>query len=1543
MSSGRRVEGLQAESGKRKCALILAGAAGKGPFAAGALSLLTKHLNELDVVCVVGTSSGALNGAVFAAGLRAGREQEAADLLEALWKEKANLLHILTPKSRQNIVKEALKKFKDYPEVRPVNLRIAMTSLDGIVELVRRRRHYTTYEKIATFQGADFETDRGIETISRHAIASAAIPFAFAPVKVNGTSYIDGGVVDNAPIGWVLRQDPEIEHLLVVTSDPRISPPPRWISPFPVAQFFNIVVRERLTRDLSEAYSFNRDLSMLRALGADMKRVRRDLHWRDLDITEIRPEGTTPGNSLSGFFSKSQRYRNWSDGRDAAARALEEPPARPAKQAHATAPAAGLPGAPMVQSQHLRKSSELLLIAPIKQGLVPVPGLTTTYPARLQLLLSVLSSLRQAGVERFAGVINLVGPLETIDSLRFVQWAILEGGRSLLLSATFDGPWESYIRNVVDDGGPFLDSIFCHCEGYSSSTEKHSTDHGYEAFAQWVRAHQVPTSFFYSATPGITARDTAWLAQLARLQAASPCPDFKKAATKLAVPPPTGDPSSITMFMQTLSAFFFLSASFPPPPVPEAEFLARAAIRQLNLLHPNPQRPDWLSGTSRDAWEWYEKVLRSPGRDPPPKPVQVIDAPETVQGNILTGYEGMTAGRIVFLQFTSQVGAADFVDSFRARTTTSRDGVQPARNIALTFRGLQNLGLDATALRDFPQEFQEGMERRAPMLGDVGINHPYWWEPPQAYRGGPSAPRVDLSTIDAVVIFQSAEDRAGDLDRLVVELETNGVRALGVQALRRTSGARNSPVPFGFVDGISQPIPRVDRIPGLKLPGLPGDQVALGELLLGYENDKRESPVYSNAAIFKNGSFLAMRKFKQEVEAFEAFVRDRAIEHAKVAPSCGRTLEDLLKGKMMGRYSDGTPLASDWLGGDKNDFNYGSPRPTTAASTGTPTPTRTTDIGQGCPLTSHIRRANPRVNGTPRIIRRGFACDDRNGDSGLVFMAYCASLGSQYEVVQKWVNGGNSTGTYGGQIDPMFAVHGIADATYSFLVGGEVVPIAIPKEPLVRVKWGLYLFAPSTRGLEEITRLAREAIGKQASPKRCPFAHAAQTPAGAAIAAGEAILDGLEALDPQSALDKWRAYMESDDPATAAEDRLVDAALRARPGFQPTPYGVLVSRIEDNLAVLANRTDYSVCEYGKRMSSSYGMHYLGRDPEDGHDAVARSPNAIISEITRETAYGAALDVGLALFAAAPAIVPQLGPGARVLVDLQQWSDLALCELVDLWFGFPDDNVMRKGGAAQASPLPCCPDDFRMVSNYIFGPQPTDVLSAFAQRRGRLVASAAAAFVAARSADPNRNTLMDRLLRERYMNGDEDAIASAWVGAVNGFTVPVGYNFALILADWLQSQELWRLQQKYRALPASSLDFIHGGPPPGFLFASVIWTMQRCPVPFLLHRRVKEPREVSPGVRATPETPVVLNLTSAGAEALENNDLDPAVFFGGAYKAEKGPEDPVHACPGQEMAWGVIMGLAAALFKQNNIMSEGLVSVSMDRPSSGSPPSPQYPL
>ena len=94
--------------------------------------------------------------------------------------------------------------------------------------------------------------------------------------------------------------------------------------------------------------------------------------------------------------------------------------------------------------------------------------------------------------------------------------------------------------------------------------------------------------------------------------------------------------------------------------------------------------------------------------------------------------------------------------------------------------------------------------------------------------------------------------------------------------------------------------------------------------------------------------------------------------------------------------------------------------------------TMLTQNGDKCPLQSHVRRVYPRNQGAkvpdPRILRRGFlygpSREDKQSqdDRGLIFMAYNASIAEQFEVIQRWVSGGNSTNIMSAQHDPFLGV-----------------------------------------------------------------------------------------------------------------------------------------------------------------------------------------------------------------------------------------------------------------------------------------------------------------------------------------------------------------------------------------------------------------------------------------------------------------------------------------------------------------------------------------
>jgi predicted acylesterase/phospholipase RssA len=317
-----------------RAAIILAGAAAKGPYAAGALAAIADA--DLDVRIVVGTSSGALNAAVYAAGLRAGRTREAAQLLCDLWREKANFFDVFPMKRRTAIVRDALLRFASDPtRNEKVQARVIVTSLPGI----KGKYGYVRAEHVYALGAKTLADRHAIPEIADICVASAAIPLLFAPVVLRETGATwDGGIVNNTPLGWALKADPEIDHLVVVTPEPLVDTPaavtrangqplPELASDahygrFAIGRLVNIVIEERLNRDLHEARSFNDDIQRLVDLGVSAETLRSKLQWRRLEIIEARPAKPLEGGFLSGFFSPERRARYIELGRDAAKLAL---------------------------------------------------------------------------------------------------------------------------------------------------------------------------------------------------------------------------------------------------------------------------------------------------------------------------------------------------------------------------------------------------------------------------------------------------------------------------------------------------------------------------------------------------------------------------------------------------------------------------------------------------------------------------------------------------------------------------------------------------------------------------------------------------------------------------------------------------------------------------------------------------------------------------------------------------------------------------------------------------------------------------------------------------------------------------------------------------------------------------------------------------------------------------------------------------------------------------------------------------------------------
>lgn len=448
-----------------------------------------------------------------------------------------------------------------------------------------------------------------------------------------------------------------------------------------------------------------------------------------------------------------------------------------------------------------------------------------------------------------------------------------------------------------------------------------------------------------------------------------------------------------------------------------------------------------------------------------------------------------------------------------AHVTSARTLSPPpetALQIAFTVEGLRKLEVPDSVIEEFAPEFVAGMtdESRSRRLGDLGKNAPVNWQ----WGHGDQTPHLAILMYgqDGAMAQCEAAFKGPSWDVAFEELERLGTSDLGEVE------------PFGFVDGISQPLVDWEGKRTIK-----GDQfvysnvASLGEFLLGYSNEYNEytdRPLLDSNSkgaddlypaldqpqkkdLGRNGTYLVMRQLVQDLPGFWQF----ADQQAKSDPDRRKRFAE----KMVGRAMDGSPLvplqsqAIDGVGPEEKDLGYNQ-----FTYAGDP-------AGMRCPLSSHIRRSNPRNADFPnpvkglishlvqllgfgrknirddlmsptrfhRLLRRGreygpgLSQEDalkpkqaNERESGLHFICLNANIARQFEFVQgAWLTSTKFNGL-SEESDPLMgnrdAVAGCPDPDFfSFSRESGLRERCGGMPQFVTVRGGAYFFLPSLRAL----------------------------------------------------------------------------------------------------------------------------------------------------------------------------------------------------------------------------------------------------------------------------------------------------------------------------------------------------------------------------------------------------------------------------------------------------------------------------------------------
>lgn len=495
---------------------------------------------------------------------------------------------------------------------------------------------------------------------------------------------------------------------------------------------------------------------------------------------------------------------------------------------------------------------------------------------------------------------------------------------------------------------------------------------------------------------------------------------------------------------------------------------------------------------------------------------QLLDLTD-IQGNIVKPYGRyrFPAARFVLLQIKNADQGRRFVGAVTEKVTTAvrwDDGSPEAvpkpkttTNIAFTFDGLRKLELPTASLMGFPQEFVMGMKKRKDILGDDGPSDPRNWD--KVWREKIhiwiSIYGQSLADLEERYLWLLAEIKKTD-DGVVILTGHRGADASTELPYQQACVLFENGTPvakehFGYTDGIGDAIfdgqtENQDLVIGAgKLTKKGGWlPLAIGEFLLGYTDEAMEYPQAPQPYLLsRNGTFMVYRKLHQNVGTFNRFLE----EQSKDFPGG----KELLAAKFAGRWRDnGAPIVHAPDAASKAEWDKKFARASAREQRRMLTDfTFNDDIdGARCPMSSHIRRINPRgslefgqkgafdtpgaLDNRRRMIRRGLpygVCQDQtrdDGDHGIIFMALNVDIERQFEFVQQqWINYGNDF-KEGNDKEILIGNHS-ADGLGKMVIQAEKnsgkPPYFVKNIPrLVETRGGEYFFVPSLTALRMIAK-----------------------------------------------------------------------------------------------------------------------------------------------------------------------------------------------------------------------------------------------------------------------------------------------------------------------------------------------------------------------------------------------------------------------------------------------------------------------------------------
>ncbi len=683
------------------------------------------------------------------------------------------------------------------------------------------------------------------------------------------------------------------------------------------------------------------------------------------------------------------------------------------------------------------------------------------------------------------------GFLGNVGTVHFARWVHLPRTRNYAFLSNYDGSFESYLEDFVTKVNAGLNAAWSHCVGFPKVKNifLEGTQDG-DRFKRWARGSTRPTPFWYSAYPKLTV-----------------------------------------------------------------EVIRRNALIRDGLVR---------ARSASEAEAWFD-LFNSTTR-----PEHALQT-DQIQSFIFGSAGHLKSGCCLVIQSqTTEFGDISnlrkLLDRVQTQITFGQNKPKEhAVYFAISNAGIRNLSIDA-ADRDariwqgdqslnsvdetnptwFSSPFVLGMDNdeRAKVLGDFDDNNRLKWdwgsfENESKHELGVLLvyavnddirdeivkelnQKTDMTAISFhQITFKTHKDNEETDETSKTTKANKSVETESTKTNRKQNKLIKEP--FGFVDGISNPIIR-----GTTRAAKSTNSIHLvnpGEFILGYRDNRGYFPPSPQVAasddihrllpalpnqqpqkyptfgesdadglrdLGRNGSYLVIRQLEQDVDKFkkntehhaEDILQDlsyRTGENALTDWNNVLIMKSIIQAKMMGRWQDGQSLVTRPAYVNEFYNSLGLAAPTESKDEITKKFLhedneylfgRDDPQGYACPFGSHVRRSNPRdsldpnnpkeleVSNRHRLLRRGRSYkDEASNAEGTFFMCLNADIDRQFEFVQQSWINGRNFHGLRDEYDPISTNSG----DFTIQCPGANYQFSIDK--FVTVKGGGYFFMPSKDSL----------------------------------------------------------------------------------------------------------------------------------------------------------------------------------------------------------------------------------------------------------------------------------------------------------------------------------------------------------------------------------------------------------------------------------------------------------------------------------------------